>query len=581
MIVLRVLIAPALAVLSGAAGAPAPQEASPSGPVGSVRFILEARVGAGPSGGPVYCRNDRLCGSDVLPGFYRARGFQPVWIDDALALSDAGAFVAALRRVDEDALNPDNYHLPAIEALLDRVRKERNGGRRTASPEALGDLEMLLTDAFFLCGWHLAHGQVDPETVQSEWFLDKGAADLGAVLERGLAEGNIGGALGSLRPRHPVYEGLKKAHLDLDAVIAGGGWPGFPPGPKLVKGDRGERVEALRRALEARGDRPPSGEGDPDLFDRGLETAVMSFQRRHGLEPDGVVGKATSAALNVSADERLVQVRANLERWRWVPRELGARHIIINVADFRVALTEGEREVLTMPAIVGKAYRRTPEFSGTMTYLELNPSWTVPPKLAREDILPKVRKDPAYLSDKGFRVFRDWSAGAPEIDPAGIDWAQVDGAAIAYKFRQDPGPSNALGRMKFMFPNKFDVYLHDTPEPWLFDRAVRSFSSGCIRIARPVDLAEELLRDDPEWTRERIIAAIEDGTTRVVRLRTPIGVHLLYWTAWRAADGRMQFRGDIYGRDAALYAALGQRAAEGSAPGSPGPDAADVDVDEI
>ena len=206
--------------------------------------------------------------------------------------------------------------------------------------------------------------------------------------------------------------------------------------------------------------------------------ASRRFQRRHGLEPDGVVGAGTAAALNVSAAERLTQIRANLERWRWITQELGERYILVNIADFRVGVVEAGREVLSMPAIVGTAYRRTPDFSGTMSYLEINPTWTVPPKLVREDILPKVRKDPAYLGQKGFRVFEGWSEGAREIDVAAVDWSQVDGESLSYKFRQDPGPQNSLGRIKFMFPNKFDVYLHDTPDKGLFNRAVRHLQLG-------------------------------------------------------------------------------------------------------
>ncbi|MFO7733692.1 MAG: L,D-transpeptidase family protein, partial [Candidatus Aminicenantes bacterium] len=340
-----------------------------------------------------------------------------------------------------------------------------------------------------------------------------------------------------------------------------GGWPAFPPGPKLGRGARDPRIATLRECLASMGDLAPSDAGgDPDLFDSPLEDGVKAFQRRHGLDPDGVVGAATAAALAVPAAERLTQVLANLERWRWITQDLGERYVLINVADFRVGVFEGAREVLSMPAIVGTAFRRTPAFSGRMTYIEINPVWHVPPKLAREDILPKVRKDPSYLRERGIRVFRDWSAEAPEIDPDAVDWSHIDPDSLSFKFRQDPGPRNSLGRIKFMFPNKFDVYLHDTPDRGLFARAARDLSSGCIRVERPLDLAEYVLRDDPGWDREKIMAALADTATRVVNLRTPIAVHLLYWTAWMGDDGRMQFRGDIYLRDAALFEALRQRA---------------------
>jgi len=533
----------------------------PVKPADAARSVLKTRVGPAGADGPVYCRRDKLCGSDVLPAFYRARDCRPAWIDDALSLSDAAAFLEALRLVSGDGLDPENYHLAALESLVREIKPANGKKPRQVRPEALADLEMLLTDAFLLCGSHLVHGQVNPETIQSEWFIKGRYEDLAAVLEKGLAAKDVPGALESLRPGHNVYKGLKKALRDYRALADAGGWPEFPPGPKLVKGDRGARVESLKKVFAVMGDLTVAEEeGDPTLFDEGLVQSVKAFQRRHGLEPDGAVGAETATALNVPAAERLMQLRANLERWRWITQDLGKRYVLVDVADFRVAVVEAGREVLSMPAIVGSAYRHTPEFSGRMTYIEINPAWTVPPKLAREDILPKLIKNPGYLKEKGIRIYRDWTEGAPEIDSAAVDWSQVKADALSYKFRQDPGPHNSLGRIKFVFPNKFDVYLHDTPERGLFSRAVRDFSSGCIRVERPVDLAEYVLRGDPDWTREKILAAIEGLETRVVHLRDPLGVHLLYWTAWLADDGRVHFRKDIYLRDVALYKALEQHA---------------------
>jgi len=531
----------------------------PAPPVEATRGVLQTRVGLTGSKGPVYCRNNRLCGSDVLPAFYRARDFRPAWIDDGLALTEAESFLAALRLVSEDGLNPENYHLATLESLLAEIKAAKGKGSRKARPEALVDLEMLLTDAFLLCGSQLVHGQVNPETFQSEWFIKGRVEDLAAVLEKGLADEDIPGALDSLRPNHAVYRGLLKAFRNIGIAAGAGGWPAFPPGQKLKKGERNARVKALRDCLEAMGDLAPSECAERAFFDEGLEDGVKAFQRRHGLEPDGVVGTGTAAALNVPAAERLTQILANLERWRWITQDLGKKYILINVADFRVGVFEDGREVLSMPAIVGTPYRRTPEFSGKMAYIEINPTWTVPPKLVREDILPKVRQNPGYLKEKGIRVFRDWTEGAPEIDAEAVDWSRIEADAISFKFRQDPGPRNSLGRIVFMFPNKFDVYLHDTPDRGLFAQAVRDLSSGCIRIEKPLDLAEYILRDDPNWNREKILAAMAGTTTQVIRLWNHVGVHLLYWTAW-LADGRVQFRGDIYLRDATLYAALRQNA---------------------
>jgi len=530
----------------------------PGQAVDAARSILLQRVGPAGSPGPIFCRRDKICGSDVLPVFYRARDSRPAWIDDDLKLAAAVSFLRALRRVTEDGLNPENYHLSALEALLAEIQADKRLKPSGVPPEALADLEMLLTDSFLLCGSHLVHGQVNPETCQSEWFIKGRVEDLAAVLEKGLAQKNIPWALDSLRPNHPVYSGLKQAYREYQALAKAGGWPQFPVGPRLKKGDRDARVEALRNSLAARGDLVPAEGQDPAFFDDGLEEYVKAFQRRHGLEPDGAVGDAPAAALNVTIGQRLAQLRANLERWRWVTQNLGENFALINIADFRVSVVEKGREVLSIPAIVGRSYRHTPEFSGKLSAIEINPAWTVPPKLAREDILPRLQKDPGYLKEKGIRVFEGWTAAAREIDPNEVDWSKVKPESLPYKFRQDPGPRNALGRIAFHFPNKFDVFMHDTPERELFNRAVRDFSSGCIRIAKPLDLAEYVLRDDPYWNRAKVLAAIDSQSTRVIPVRNSLGVHLLYWTAWRADDGRVNFREDIYQRDAALYRALEQ-----------------------
>jgi murein L,D-transpeptidase YcbB/YkuD len=300
---------------------------------------------------------------------------------------------------------------------------------------------------------------------------------------------------------------------------------------------------------------------EPELFDEALESALKAFQRRHGLDPDGAVGAETASALNISAAERQRQLRANLERWRWITQDLGEKYVLVNVADYRVTVYEAGSAVMSMPAIVGRAYRQTPDFSGRMSYITLNPPWNVPPTLAREDILPHIKKDPAYLQKKGIRIFEDWSEGAREIDPGDIDWKQVKPEGLSYKFRQDPGPQNSLGRIMFMFPNKFDVYIHDTPDRGLFTRAARNLSSGCIRVERPLDLAAYVLRDDPAWPMEKIEEAMASGETQIIPLRKNApGVHVLYWTAWLGGDGRIQFRKDIYLRDAALDRALAERA---------------------
>jgi murein L,D-transpeptidase YcbB/YkuD len=335
-----------------------------------------------------------------------------------------------------------------------------------------------------------------------------------------------------------------------------GGWEPLPDGPTLHEGDRDARVAALRARLTVSGDLDGNGGADRELFDPSLERGVRRFQGRHGLAVDGVVGKATLAALNVPVRERVRQIERNMERWRWLPEELGGRYILVNTADFSLEVVEEGEQVMAMRVVTGKKARRTPVFSGRMTYLVLNPYWHIPHKLAVEDILPKIKKDPGYLDRQKIRVFESWEEPAPEIQPETVDWSEITESNLVFKLRQDAGPRNALGRVKFMFPNKFAVYLHDTPSRTMFQRSQRDFSSGCIRIEEPIDLALYVLRGDPDWTSEEVLSAIESRKNRIVWLPEPIPVHVLYWTAWVEGEGTVHFRNDVYDRDGPLDAAL-------------------------
>jgi murein L,D-transpeptidase YcbB/YkuD len=274
------------------------------------------------------------------------------------------------------------------------------------------------------------------------------------------------------------------------------------------------------------------------------------------LDPDGAVGAGTLEAINVSSEDRVRQLEVNLERWRWLPEDLGSRHILVNIAGFSVFVVEGEARVMEIRAVVGRQYRQTPVFSSRMTYLVLSPFWHVPPTIAALDKLPEIKKDPGYVAAQRM-VLLDASTNQP-VNVLSVDWDAMTGSAFnqEYRLRQDPGPNNALGDVKFMFPNPHNVYLHDTPSRELFARAERGFSSGCIRVEHPLELAEYLLKGDPRWTREGIRAAVDRRVETTVTLPEPIPVHIQYWTAWVGEGGELNFRRDLYSRDASVREAL-------------------------
>ena len=496
--------------------------------------------------------------SQVLPGFYEQRLYRPAWSDKRGPTRLADDLVGALRRADLEGLRSEDYHLAGIEAVLAAVRADAKRGP-AITPDRWAELDLLLTDAFLVYGAHLLAGRVNPETLTPEWVANRRSADVASVLEGALESGKIAGALEKLAPRHPGYRRLREALARYRELAARGGWPAIPEGSTLQRGDRGRAVDALRERLRLEDDLGPVEERDADPFDEALEQAVRKFQRRHGLEADGAVRAATLAALNVPVERRVEQLELNLERWRWLPQELGRRHIIVNIAAFELDVVDDGAVVLTMRVVVGRPYNRTPVLSEMMRYLVLNPYWHVPRSIAAEEMLPKVRRDPSYLARHKLRVFPSSSPDAPEVDPATVDWTAITPARFPFWLRQDPGPLNALGRVKFMFLNKYNVYLHDTPARPLFEETQRDFSHGCIRIEQPIELAAYLLRKDPRWTRGAILRALDEAVDRSMPLPEPIPVHLLYWTAWADTDGTIQFRRDIHDRDPPLLEALRAR----------------------
>ena len=312
-----------------------------------------------------------------------------------------------------------------------------------------------------------------------------------------------------------------------------------------------EQVVLLRRRLKVTGDLAVDPFPDMDIFDRRLEEAVRRYQQRHGLEVDGKVGPQTRRSLDITVSERIRQIRINMERWRWLPRKLGKRYVMVNMTGFELYIIESDSMVLSMPVIIGHSLRSTPTFSGLISYMEYNPYWTIPRKLVLEDIIPRQLRDPSYLSRESIKVYKG-RGNAKEIDPKTVDWSNQDENHFPYWLRQEPGPKNALGTVKFMFSNPYAVYLHGTPDRHLFAPVVRAFSSGCIRVKDPVRLAAFLLNDGSLQKEEEVLASIHLEINQRVTLPIAVPIYLVYWTAWVDQDGKMHFRHDVYGRDTRL-----------------------------
>jgi murein L,D-transpeptidase YcbB/YkuD len=477
----------------------------------------------------------------VLAKFYQERQMAPLWLDADGPSARAEVLAKVLRDADQDGLDPEDYHASTITELLS-----------AGTPDQRAELELRLSLGLLEMTSDLASGRLEPQKVNPELFVYPQEVDPAKVIRSAAAAQDIAAFVASYEPKQAEYLRLKAALADYRALAAAGDWPTIADGPTLKPGMTGPRVAQLRARLDA----PMPQGGDSALFDPALAEAVKQFQARHGLERDGFVGRNTLAALNVPVEERIRQILLNLERRRWMADNPGARYVFVNLADFELKVVEEPRTVFDTRVVVGAPYHRTPVFSGDMTYLELNPYWNVPPSIARNELLPKIKADPGYLAANDFQLLSDWSDSATVLDPHAIDWSAVRPDTFAYKVRQGPGPGNALGHIKFMFPNRFNIYLHDTPARGLFAQEVRDFSHGCIRVQDPETLAAFVLDRQPDWSEGQINAAIAGGQRQIVTLNQPLPVHIAYLTAWVNKDGSVNFRRDVYGRDAILAAAL-------------------------
>ncbi len=482
----------------------------------------------------------------ALPHFYEVRDFMPAWTQ----ARDVGDFLRSADEAFRDGLDPEDYHLSEIRRLMAVAR-----GAATPSDEVVADLEMLLTDGFFRLVYHIEFGKVDPVRLEPSWniYKDFGDEDPAGWLESALGSPSVFEFIESKKSQHPLYLRLKAALKEYRRIGDEGGWNPVPAGKTLRKGMDDERVVALRGRLAICGDLPDTVSAASTVFDDDVERAVMRFQERHGLDVDGAVGAKTLEAMNVPVEQRINQLRVNLERARWVLQDMTDTFVLVNIAGFRVYYVRENELDWSTRAQVGSTYRETPVFRSQMEYLVFNPAWTVPPTILVKDVLPAIKNDIGYLTEKNMVVL---DRGGRKVDPAAVDWHVFSGSDFPYFIRQEPGPGNALGQVKFIFPNEHIVFLHDTPSRSLFAKSERTFSSGCIRVEDPLDLAEMLLAGQDGWDRAKIVEVLDRGKTQTVSLSQPVPTLVLYWTAFATLDGSCNFRKDVYKRDASVLEAL-------------------------
>ena len=505
-------------------------------PLAALLIAVASPVGATPSISPVQFAVAQAAAADEgIAAFYRARDFAPIWMGEGAGARRA-AFLRALDNAPDHGLPMQRYDPAAIRAAFAAAR----------GASEIGALEVEMTRRFLRYADDVSAGILDPGSVDR---AIKTQRPVGDPLERltEFANGDPHAVVRALWPSTPTYTRLLREKLRLEGLRLTGGWGPRVPDGRFEPGATGPAVVALRARLIAMGYLRP---GAVVSYDAATEAAIRRFQIDHGLTPDGTIGPATRAAINVPLGDRLAQVIVNLERQRWMNRELEPRHVLVNIAEQHAYVVDDGRVTFDTVVVVGADTpdRRTPEFSHTMTHMVVNPSWYVPRSIATKEYLPQLRRG-------GARHLEVYSSSG-RVNPRRVDFSRYTARTFPFSLRQPPGPRNALGKVKFMFPNRWNIYLHDTPSKSLFGRDLRTFSHGCVRVARPMELAYHLLAPQEADAEGFFQSVLRTGRERRVDLEQPIGVHLVYWSAWVTPTGRTNFRGDPYGRDVTVLRAL-------------------------
>jgi L,D-transpeptidase YcbB len=485
---------------------------------------------------------------EYVTNLYAKNDYNPFWTGPG-SIEDA---INGINRAYEDGLQTADYHLDAIlrlqgELAFAEVDKVEKAGK-------IAELDLLLTDGVIFYADHLLYGKINPVTIVQTWnFGFAPIPDLNAsTLTEYITGHEISSRLKDLRPNMPIYDTLLSILARYRDIERKGGWQLISTGGKIEPGQHDFRIPAIRHRMQITGDLSADDTLTSDLYDKILEKDIEAFQSAHALDPDGIIGAGTFRELNVPVEGRIGALRVNLERVRWVSGNLPENYIIVNIAAFWLIMVKYNKIVHSTPVVVGKPLNKTPIFRDKMRYIEFNPSWMQPTSIIKNETVPMMKKDSAYLGKNHLELLD--LKGNP-VPAANLDMKKLSASHFPYLVRQQPGPWNALGQIKFMFPNKYDIYLHDTPSKSLFSRGSRAFSHGCIRVYKPIDLAEKLLAGT-DYDRKKINDIISTRVTTRVNLPQPLDILLLYWTCGIDKNGKLFFVPDIYDRDPAVLREL-------------------------
>ena len=502
---------------------------------------------------PAQIRDRQLTQIGIVFPFYSQRQFEPLWIKQGKLTSLAYELRFEIRQVADDALNPESYHLALMEAFFESYEKKLASGIPLEGLD-LAELELLLSDAYFRMALELDLGRVDPSLLKAKWGIPRKtqSKDYGVLLTQAARDQDLRTVLISLYPNTPSYRKGKLRLRQLEEYAQKQGtWKPIKSDRAIHLGESNSILPQVRERLDFWGFSPKGVVEDPKRYDSLLLVQVQAFQTQRGLNPVGILGQSTLLALNTSPEQLMDKIRVNLERMRWVPTDFFEKEaILVNVPSFQVVYHRGVDTLFSTKVIVGTVKNQTPIFTSTISYLVLSPYWNIPPSIARKETLPAIRRNSGYLNANHMEVVN--TAGQP-VSLSQVNWKA---SPFPYLIRQKPGEHNALGLVKFMFPNPYNVYLHDTPSKQLFEREVRAFSHGCIRMEHPETFAALLLKDRQEWPVARMQEVMHQGKEEIVPLTNKIPVAIFYFTFLVSSTGAPVFYEDIYGRDVELLLLL-------------------------
>ncbi len=513
----------------------------------TIEEVLESKVVLEEGQNAVSVNGLELYSQVELPQFYANRDFEPAWTQS----KNKKDLIESLEAAFDEGLSPDDYHLKTIKSFTDKAKKKK------LTTEEKADLDLLMTDALILYASHLLEGKLEQSDLRKSWDVarNEGPSNPDSLLTATLYNKRIKGVLEEFKPNHYMYK-LMKFHLKkLRTEAAQGGWPEVTEGETLKPGDTASRIVEVREFLKAVGDLNDYTVEDEEVFDTVVEVAVKKFQLRHKLIDDGVIGKGTLAQMRVSIEDRIDMIKLNLERTRWIFHDPDDDFLLVNIAGFQVKRITDKKEVFDSRVIVGKYHKESPVFKGVMKYIVMNPTWTLPYSISTHETLPKLKKDPGYLAAKHMEVM---DRNGNILDSSTIDWSQYSRGNFPFIIRQKAGPWNALGEVKFMFPNKYAVYLHDTPSRGLFNQQDRAFSHGCIRTEDKWGLMMSLMDDPAVWNMDKINEILKSGKTTTITLPKPVNIYLIYLTAAVDQSNNLMFMKDVYKRDKEVISALNE-----------------------